>query len=124
MARLSCGNRGTKDDLRSPEDLLLFSSWVDNLLILCHIDYVVHTQESKMKQNITLSIEKDIIKKGKLIAAQKGTSLSKMLSEHLKQTIDKEEQYEAAKRSALHALKNGFHLGGKITWRREDLYGR
>ena len=77
-----------------------------------------------MKQNITLSIEKDIIKKGKLIAAQKGTSLSKMLSDQLKQIIDREEHYEAAKRSALHALKNGFHLGGKITWRREALYGR
>jgi hypothetical protein len=28
-----------------------------------------------MKQNITLSIEKDIIKKGKIIAAQKDTSI-------------------------------------------------
>lgn len=77
-----------------------------------------------MKQNITLSIEEDIIKKGKLIAAQKGTSLSKMLNDHLKQTIGREKHYEAAKRSALHALKNGFHLGGKITWRREGLYER
>jgi len=77
-----------------------------------------------MKQNITLCIEKDIIKKGKLIAAQKGTSLSKMLSDQLKQIIDREEQYEAAKRSALHALAKGFHLGGRISWRREDLYGR
>ena len=77
-----------------------------------------------MKQNITLSIEKDIIKKGELIAAQKGTSLSKMLSEHLKQIIHREKHYEAAKRSALHTLKRGFNLGGRISWRREDLYGR
>lgn len=77
-----------------------------------------------MKQNITLSIEKDIIKKGKLMAAQKGTSLSKMLSKHLKQIIDREEHYEAVKRRALHALAKGFHLGGKITWRREGLYER
>ena len=77
-----------------------------------------------MKQNITLSIEKDIIKKGKVIAAQKDTSISKMLSEQLKQIVDREEQYEAAKRSALQTLKKGFRLGGKITWKREDLYGR
>ncbi|HUV59633.1 MAG TPA: DUF6364 family protein [Desulfatiglandales bacterium] len=77
-----------------------------------------------MKQNITLSIEKDIIKKGKIIAAQKDTSISKMLSEQLKQIIDREEQYEAAKRSALQTLKKGFRLGGKITWKREDLYER
>ena len=77
-----------------------------------------------MKQNITLSIEKDIIKKGKIIAAQKDTSISKMLSEQLKQIIDREEQYEAAKRSALQTLKKGFRLGGKITWKRKDLYER
>ena len=77
-----------------------------------------------MKKSITLSIEKDIIKKGKLRAAQKGTSLSKMLNDHLKQTICREEHYEAAKRSALHTLKRGFNLGGRISWRREDLYGR
>ncbi|MBW2005849.1 MAG: hypothetical protein JRI72_14855 [Deltaproteobacteria bacterium] len=77
-----------------------------------------------MKQNITLSIEKDIIKKGKIIAAQEDTSISKMLSEQLKQIIDREEQYEAAKRSALQTLKKGFRLGGKITWKREDLYER
>ena len=77
-----------------------------------------------MKQNITLSIEKDIIKKSKIIAAQKDTSISKMLSEQLKQIIDREEQYEAAKRSALQTLKKGFRLGDKITWKREDLYER
>ena len=75
-----------------------------------------------MKQNITLSIEKDILKKGKIIAAQKDTSISKMLSEQLKQIIDREEQYEAAKRSALQTLKKGFRVGGKITWKRGDLY--
>jgi hypothetical protein len=81
-------------------------------------------QEGKMKQNITLSIEKEILRKGKLIAAQNDTSISKMLSDHLKQIVDKEEQHETAKQSALHTLKKGFHLGGKINWRREDLYGR
>jgi hypothetical protein len=77
-----------------------------------------------MKQNITLAIEKEILRKGKLIAAQNDTSISKMLSDQLKEMIDKEEQYQAARRKALHALKKGFHLGGKITWRREDLHER
>jgi len=57
-----------------------------------------------MKQNITLEIEKEILMKGKLIAAQNDTSISKMLSEQLEAMIDKEEQYQAAKRRALHAL--------------------
>lgn len=77
-----------------------------------------------MKQNITLSIDKEIIKKGKIIAAQKDTSISKMLSDQLKGMVEKEDQYEAARRNALQALKEGFHLGGRINWKRENLYDR
>ena len=77
-----------------------------------------------MKQNITLSVDKDLIKKGKVIAAKKDTSVSKMLSEQLKQLVEDNEQYETAKRSALQILKKGYRLGGKITWKREDLYDR
>jgi len=77
-----------------------------------------------MKQNITLSVDKDLIKKGKIIAAQKDTSVSKMLSEQLRQLVEDNELYETAKRSALQILKKGYHLGGKITWKREDLYDR
>ena len=77
-----------------------------------------------MKQNITLSLEKELIKKGKIVAAKKETSISKMLGELLKEIIDKEDQYEAAKRNALQTLQHGFNLGGTITWKREDLYDR
>jgi len=47
-----------------------------------------------MKQNITLSVDKDLIKKGKVIAAKKETSVSKMLSEQLRQLVEDNEQYE------------------------------
>ena len=77
-----------------------------------------------MKQNITLSIEKEILQKGKIIAARRETSISRLLADILKELVDKEEQYDAAKRNALQALDQGFHLGGKITWSREDLYER
>jgi hypothetical protein len=77
-----------------------------------------------MKQNITLSVDKDLIKRGRAIAAQKGTSVSKMLSEQLRHLVEDKEKYETAKRSALQTLKEGYHLGGQITWKREDLYAR
>jgi hypothetical protein len=77
-----------------------------------------------MKQNITLSLEKELIKKGKIVAAKKETSISKMLGELLKEIVDKEDQYEAAKRNALQLLHQGFNLGGGITWKREDFYER
>lgn len=77
-----------------------------------------------MKQNITLSLEKEIIKKGKVLAAQRETSVSRMLGDVLRQIIASQDQYEAAKRSALQELRKGFHLGGKIGWTREELYER
>ena len=77
-----------------------------------------------MKQNITLSVEKDIILKGKVIAARKQSSISKMMSEYLNELVDNEDRYEAAKRSALRTIKKGFHLGGHRNWKREDLYER
>ncbi len=77
-----------------------------------------------MKQNITISIDKDLIKKGKSIASKKETSLSRMLSVFLKQAIEEEETYERSKRKALSILNKGFHLGGKITCSREKLHER
>lgn len=77
-----------------------------------------------MKQNITLSIEKDLIQKGKVIAAKNNTSISRMLGDLLKEITEKGDAYEAAKRKALGNLKKGFHSGGNVTWKREDLYER
>jgi len=40
-----------------------------------------------MKQNITLSIDKTLIRKSKIIAGQRDTSVSKMLSDELEKLI-------------------------------------
>jgi hypothetical protein len=77
-----------------------------------------------MKQNVTLSIEKDILKKGRVIAARRETSISRMISGVLKDIVENDDRYEAAKRNALQLLKRGIRLGGKITWKREELYDR
>ena len=77
-----------------------------------------------MKQNITLSIEKELLKKGKILAAQNDTSISKMLGSILKEIVDRDAQYEAAKKAAIQNIKKGYSLGGNISWKREDLYNR
>jgi hypothetical protein len=77
-----------------------------------------------VKQNITLSLDQGLIKKAKIIAAQKETSITRMLGEELKQLIDKEEKYQRAKKKALAQLNAGFHLGGKIIATREELHER
>ena len=63
-----------------------------------------------MKQNVTLSVEKDLIKKGKVVAARKDSSISKMLADILKDMVENDGRYEAAKRSAIQLLKKGLHF--------------
>ena len=77
-----------------------------------------------MKQNITISLEKDLIKKGKIIASKKETSLNRLLRDFLKRVVEEEELYELSKKKALNILNRGFHFGGKITCSREKLHER
>ena len=77
-----------------------------------------------MKQNITLSLDKNLIKKAKIIAAQRQTSISRMLSKELEKIIVDSMEYDRAKRRALAHLDKRFHFGGKITVSREELHKR
>ena len=77
-----------------------------------------------MKQNITLSIEKELLKKAKLMAAKKETSVTRLLSEQLAKMVSEEDQYDSAKKKALAILRKGFHLGGRILENREELHER
>jgi hypothetical protein len=77
-----------------------------------------------MKQNITLSIEKELLKRAKLIAAKKETSVTKLLTEQLAKIVLEDDQYNSAKKRALAMLKRGLHLGGSIIAKREELHER
>jgi hypothetical protein len=77
-----------------------------------------------MKQNITLSIEKELLKKAKLMATKKETSVTKLLTDQLNKMISEEDEYESSKKRALANLRKGFHLGGHIPCRREELHER
>ncbi|MGB5749466.1 MAG: DUF6364 family protein [Desulfobacterales bacterium] len=77
-----------------------------------------------MKQNITLSIDKELIKKARVLAAQRQTSISRMLSEELQKLIEDSNNYELAKKQALNYISRGFHLGGEMTVSREELHER
>lgn len=77
-----------------------------------------------MKQNITLSLEKNLIKKGKIIASKKDTSLSRLLSDFLEQIINEEERYELSRKKAIQILNKGYHFGGEISCSRDELHER
>ncbi len=77
-----------------------------------------------MKQNITLSLDKDLLQKARVLAAQRQSSISRMLSQELGRMVSEAESYELARKDALEKLRVGFRLGGKTTADREELHAR
>jgi hypothetical protein len=80
----------------------------------------------KTTQNITLAIPKDLLRKAKILAVQKNSSLSGLLTQTLAEMVSRAEDYEQARQRSLSMLKSGFDLGtqGQITWKREELHER
>ncbi len=78
------------------------------------------------KQNITLSIPKEILRKVKVLAAKRGTSVSALLTHQLEELITDEEGYDRASRLHAHILQQDINLGtqGSIDWSRDELHER
>jgi len=67
-------------------------------------------------QNITLKIEADLLRKAKIIAAERGASLSALMAAKLAEAVGEEAEYELARRHAFRKLDQGWHLGrGPVT---------
>ena len=77
-----------------------------------------------MKQNITISVEKSLLRKARAVAAQRGASVSAMLAQELLRISDREGEYDRARRRALARLSAPFHLGGHKPAPREALHDR
>ena len=77
-------------------------------------------------QNVTLAIPKEILRKAKILAVQRNTSLSGLLTQTLAELVAHQEGYDQARRRNLELLKNGFDFGtqGNLTWKREELHER
>ena len=75
-----------------------------------------------MKQNITVSLDRDLVRTGRLIAAQQGTSLNRMLRLELERISRNAKQYDTAKQKTIAAIKKGFHSGMDRYPSRDELH--
>jgi c-di-GMP-related signal transduction protein len=77
-------------------------------------------------QNITLTIPKNVLRKAKILAIQKNTSLSGLLTETLVEMVRGQEAYEQARQRGMAWLEGAFDLGthGQTNWKREHLHER
>lgn len=76
-----------------------------------------------MKQNLTLSLDKDLIKKAKILAAHHETSITGLLAAYIEKMAAEDQLYQESKVKALAAMEKGHSFGGKRS-SRESLHDR
>jgi len=64
-------------------------------------------------QNITLKLPADTIRRAKVIAAERGSSISALVAGKIEQLIGEDAAYQAARRRAHEWLAHGWHLGDR-----------
>jgi len=77
-------------------------------------------------QNVTLSIPKDMLKEIKLIAVEEGQSMSGLMTQMLRELIERRSHYQLAQQRQIALMEAGLDLGtgGQITWTRDSLHER
>jgi len=77
-----------------------------------------------MKTNITLKLDRDLLRKAKILAAERETSVSRLVAEQLERAVRDSEGYDQAKRRALARMKRASHLGYTPPASRDEFYER
>lgn len=74
-----------------------------------------------MKTNLTLQLDADVIRRAKVVAAKRGTSVSALVARQLNELAAEDERYEAARQRAIELMDRATPHGGR-NWTRENLY--
>lgn len=76
-------------------------------------------------KNITLSMPEDLVRRAKVLAAQRDTSVSALVSEILEQLVGESPDYATAWEAEESLMDEGVGLRvGEVTWTREELHTR
>ena len=75
-----------------------------------------------MKRNLTIQLDADLIRQAKVIAAERGTSVSGLVTQQITELIEARGRYISARKSALEMMSAATDHGGR-SGTREQLYG-
>ena len=78
------------------------------------------------KQRITLSVFEELLKRLEELSSKRRSTIAETARELLRQEIERQDRYEAAKQRHAALLEKGFDLGtdGSIEFNREKLHVR
>jgi hypothetical protein len=74
------------------------------------------------KQNVTISISPETVRKAKILAARRSTSISGLLAEQIERLIGIEEVWERSERSAFGHAGTRFPSSRRIVASRDELH--
>jgi len=77
-----------------------------------------------MKTNLTLSIDSELLRDAKVLAARRGTSVSRLMALQLEELVRRDRDYEWARQRAAARLEEGFDLGWTPPASRDELHER
>jgi ribbon-helix-helix CopG family protein len=78
------------------------------------------------KQNITLALPKELLRRLKRLAMDRETSVNSLMRELAEDALRRGDSYERARNQALDDLRHPRNLGtqGKPTWTRDEIHER
>jgi macrodomain Ter protein organizer (MatP/YcbG family) len=80
--------------------------------------------EASMTDDVTVTIEKDILQRVQVIAARRNTTLSELLRNYLEELADQDEAYTDACQRLKARMREPPLAVGQRKWTREELHGR
>jgi len=73
------------------------------------------------KTNLTVQLDESVVRRAKVVAAKRGTSVSALVARQLNELAAEDERYEAARQRAVELMDQAQPHGGR-SWTREELY--
>lgn len=92
-------------------------------LMLCSTVIVLLINQS-MKTNVTMTIDENLVRDAKILAARRGTSLSRLLAEKLEQLVRGDKAYKKAMKRAIKDMDNAPAFGFQNSPGGEELHER
>jgi hypothetical protein len=86
-----------------------------------HVIYVVRCS---VKRNITVQLDDATVQKARVVAAKRGSSISRLLAEQIDVLARQDDDYDRAMQDALAELERGYDLGGGPYPARDEVHHR
>ncbi len=77
-----------------------------------------------MKTNITVKLEADLAREAKILAAKRGTSVSRLVAEQLEKLVRGDKAYQSAMQRSLSRLRKGYDLQWQKSATRDEIHER